>query len=134
MSTHRTTRAQVLRAGVGTFAVASLACTPQHRTRIIVSSDHVSLVASGVRDERTLRLDAAPGARINARLPPALVLSDSTRFIFTSTSLTADSSYFTDSPTASVSTARAKSGTLFASVCPAELLVCLSVKLDVRLP
>ena len=133
MSMQSSTRRSVGRVGISVLAMATLACSKGPRTGIIASSDLVSLVASVSGGKHTLRLDAAPGARINARLPPVLALRDSTRVTFASASLTSDSSYFIDSPTTSLNTVKATRGTLLASVCPANLRVCLSVTLDVRL-
>ena len=48
-----------------------------------------------------LRLVAAPGVRINARLKPALELEDGTVMRFDSPRLTADSAYFAVAPTVS---------------------------------
>ncbi len=100
---------------------------------IIAQSELLSMVASGPRSARQLRLDAAPGVRINARLLPMLELSDGTRVTFTSDALDADSSYFTASPTATLHLTRATRGTLLASVCPAAARVCLQAKLDIDL-
>ena len=100
---------------------------------IIARSALLSIVASGPRNARVLRLDAAPGVRINARLLPVLALGDGTRVSFTSDALDADSSYFAASPTATVRSTRATRGTLLASVCPASARVCLQEKLDVDL-
>ena len=100
---------------------------------VIARSELLTVVASGPRSARVLRLDAAPGARINARLLPVLELRDGTRVSFTSDALDADSSYFAASPTATVRSTRATRGTLLASVCPASARVCLQAKLDVEL-
>ena len=78
----------------------------------------------------TLSLVAAPGIRINARVKPALELPDGTVLRFDSPRQTPDSAYFTSPPTA-VLPARLShpQGTLRASVCQADELVCRSVML-----
>jgi hypothetical protein len=113
--------------------LAFAACT-EPRRGIIARSDLLSLDLTGQRGSRMLRLDAAPGARINARLPPVLELRDGTLITFSGDELTADSSYFVASPRAGLGGTRAGTGTLRASVCPADVRVCLSVALDVELP
>jgi hypothetical protein len=73
----------------------------------------------------TLTLVAAPGLRINARVKPALELPDGTVLRFDSPHRTADSSYFTQPPTTRFPGAtRRPAGTLRASVCAEDELVC----------
>jgi len=116
------------------LGVSALAACAEPRRGVIAASDLVSLDLSGDRSRRSLRLDAAPGARINARFSPVLELQDGTVLTFTGDELTADSSYFVASPRAEVRAAHSGAGTLRASVCPANLRVCRSVVLDVDLP
>jgi hypothetical protein len=79
----------------------------------------------------TLLLVAAPGFRINARVKPALELSEGGVLRFDSPDLTADSAYYTRPPTAVVPRAtRSVAGTLRASVCAEHELVCRSVTLE----
>jgi hypothetical protein len=79
----------------------------------------------------TLTLVAAPGIRINARVKPALELPDGTVLRFDSPHQTPDSSYFTRPPTSSMAGAhRRAEGTLRASVCAVDELVCRSVVLQ----
>ena len=77
-----------------------------------------------------LRLLAAPGVRINARLKPALELDDGTVLRFDSPLLTPDSAYYAAPPTAA-SPAGAHRGTLRASVCQPGEGICRSVRLAV---
>ena len=78
----------------------------------------------------TLTLVAASGIRINARVKPALELPDGTILRFDSPYQTADSSYFTRPPTTSLTGERRRvEGTLRASVCETDALVCRSVVL-----
>ena len=77
-----------------------------------------------------LRLVAAPGVRINARLKPALELDDGTVLRFDSPSLTPDSAYFVTGPTAAAPEG-ARRGTLRVSVCPSGEKLCRSVELAV---
>lgn len=100
---------------------------------VIARSGLLSVVASGPRDARVLRLDAAPGVRINARLLPRLEFGDGTSVSFNTSSVTADSSYFIASPTATLGSSVARHGTLLVSVCPASARVCLQEKLEVDL-
>jgi hypothetical protein len=78
-------------------------------------------------DETRLTLLAAPGARINARLLPALERSGGGVLRFHGTPLTADSSYFTEPPTLVVE--GDPSGVIRASVCPEGEAVCRRVEL-----
>lgn len=77
----------------------------------------------------TLSLMAAPGIRINARVKPALELPDGTVLRFDSPHRTADSAYYTRPPTAALPGARRAEGTLRASVCAVDELVCRIVVL-----
>ena len=78
----------------------------------------------------TLTLVAAPGIRINARVKPALELPDGAVLRFDSPHQTPDSAYFTRPPTSSLPGKwRRAEGTLRASVCEADELVCRSVVL-----
>jgi hypothetical protein len=81
-------------------------------------------------DETRLTLLAAPGARINARLLPALERTGGSVLRFHGTSLTADSSYFTAPPTLDVE--GDPSGVIRASVCPEGEAVCRRVQVTVR--
>jgi len=77
-----------------------------------------------------LRLVAAPGVRINARLKPALELDDGTVVRFDSPRLTADSAYFAAAPTAATPGA-ARRGTLRVSICPSGEGICRSLEIAV---
>jgi hypothetical protein len=74
-----------------------------------------------------LRLVAAPGVRINARLKPALELGDGTVLRFDSPRLTSDSAYFATPPTVAPPPGAMRRGTLRLSVCPAGEKICRSV-------
>jgi hypothetical protein len=100
----------------------------------LAHNDLVTLMVLGVNGVRTLRLDPAPGAQINALLPPTIEFSPTQRVQLSSPLVTPDSSYFTASPTASIEDVRAKDGVLRASVCPAALRVCKFVELPFVLP
>ncbi len=78
-----------------------------------------------------LRLVAAPGVRINARLKPALELDDGTVVRFDSPHVTADSAYFTAAPTAAPPLTGNRHGTLRLSVCPAGEKICRLVEMAV---
>jgi len=72
-------------------------------------------------DSTRLTLVPSAGIRINARLKPALELSDGTVLRFDSPRLTADSAYFAELPSALVAGPRKDvSGTLRASICGDE--------------
>lgn len=71
-----------------------------------------------------LRLVAAPGVRINARLKPALELDDGTVVRFDSPRVTSDSAYFAAAPTAVAPRSGSRYGTLRLSVCPAGERLC----------
>ncbi len=94
----------------------------------------IQLRAEPGADGTRLTLVAEPGARINARLKPALELADGTVLRFDSPHLTPDSAYFADAPTARAPTgATLKRAILRASVCPAGAQVCRTVTLAVDL-
>jgi hypothetical protein len=72
-------------------------------------------------DSTRLTLVPSAGFRINARLKPALELPDGTVLRFDSPSLTADSAYFAEPPSASMAGPRHEAkGTLRASICGKE--------------
>jgi len=111
-------------AGVAVAVVGS-GCRPNARAtpRLHVVSEHSA-------GPTTLSLVAAPGIRINARVKPALELPDGTVLRFDSPHQTPDSSYFTRPPTLLLpGEQRRAEGTLRASVCEADELVCRSVVL-----
>lgn len=75
-----------------------------------------------------LTLYPAPHLKINARLPPALELADGTILRFSADRLSADSAYFAVPPVARLTGhARQVRGTLRASVCRDDELVCRSL-------
>ena len=107
-------------------AVVGSGCRPNARATPLlhVVSEH----SAGIT---TLALIAAPGIRINARVKPALELPDGAVLRFDSPHQTPDSAYFTRPPTSSLSGEwRRAEGTLRASVCEADELVCRSVVLQ----
>ena len=77
-----------------------------------------------------LRLVAAPGVRINARLKPALELGDGTVLRFDSPRVTPDSAYFAAAPTAAPPEG-VRRGTLRVSVCPSGEGICRSLEIPV---
>ncbi|MEO7522404.1 MAG: hypothetical protein ABIW79_11370 [Gemmatimonas sp.] len=118
---------------VAGLLVLATACSSEPE-RTIARSELVNVRLLREQGQRVLLLDAAPGARINARLQPVLELDDGTRVAFASDSITADSSYFTGAPRAPLTTVRAHHALLRASACPAAEQVCRSIKIDVALP
>lgn len=130
MTTVTLAAALALVVGLGTGCDGAF---PPPRTGLLVQSEFVTVFALGAGSDRTLRLDPAPGARINALLPPVLTLNGGERFAFDNDSLTADSSYFIGHPTTVIGATTARRATLNASVCPAGLRVCLSVELPIAL-
>jgi len=87
------------------------------------------------RDGRVsrFRLVGAPGARINARLKPALELADGTVLRFDSPHLTSDTAYFAAAPTAmAVFRQDVHEGIVRASVCPKGEKLCRSIALAVQ--
>jgi hypothetical protein len=115
------------------LGMSMLSACADSRRGVIAQSAMVSLDLSGTTGSRVLRLDAAPRARINAVLPPVLELRDGQRLVFDG-ERTVDSNYFVASPHAALGDTPAGSGTLRASVCPADARVCMRVVLDVELP
>ena len=104
------------------------------RDGVIARTPYATLSVVSTSGVRALRLDPIDGAKINARLRPTLQLSNGERLTFHADSLTADSSYFTQSPTIALTGNGPLSGTLMASVCPVSARVCLRVSMDVALP
>ncbi len=78
-----------------------------------------------------LRLVAAAGVRINARLKPALELDDGRVVRFTSPRLTPDSAYFATAPTADAPDGAPRRGTLRVSICSSGEAICRSLELAV---
>jgi len=78
-----------------------------------------------------LRLVAAPGVRINARLKPALELDDGTVLRFDSPRMTPDSAYFAAAPTVATTPSGGRHGTLRLSFCPAGERLCRLVVMAV---
>lgn len=75
-----------------------------------------------------LELSATPGVKINARLKPALELTDGTVLRFDSPHLTPDSAYFADPPATLMNGRHSQvHGTLRASVCDAHQTVCRTI-------
>jgi hypothetical protein len=112
-----------MRRGLVLLLVAA-ACRPAAPLRLAVE-----------RDGRVSRftLVGAPGARINARLKPALELADGTVLRFDSPHVTSDTAYFADAPKA-VAALREEvhGGIVRASVCPTGEKICRSFALAVR--
>jgi len=79
-----------------------------------------------------LALLAAPGARINARLKPALERPDGSVLRFDSPALTPDSAYFAAPPELVLEDGQAAEGIIRASVCRSGESVCRLVTVDVR--
>jgi hypothetical protein len=87
------------------------------------------VTASAAGADTRLTLHAAPGYKVNARLAPALELPDGTVLRFDATR-TADSSYFAEPAHALLPGRHAQvHGTLRASVCRLDELVCRSLTL-----
>jgi hypothetical protein len=78
-----------------------------------------------------LRLVAAPGVRINARLKPALELDDGAVLRFDAPRLTPDSAYFAAPPTSASPVGTSRHGTLRLSVCPSGENICRVVEVSV---
>jgi hypothetical protein len=106
--------------------IAASACTapetPSPPLRVTLAPDG---------PDTRLTLLAPPGAKVNARLAPALELPDGTILRFAAGRLTADSAYFAEPPTARLPGRYDRiHGTLRASVCGADELVCRSVSVE----
>lgn len=93
-------------------------------------SPYFSVVREPVPGGTRLRLEPAPGVRINAQQKPALHRPDSTVLHFDAPALTADSAYFTQPPELIV--AGSTRGRLVASICPAGEFVCKAAVLTLR--
>ena len=97
------------------------ACGPDARPEAPVLA--IRLEPAG--DATRLVLTAAAGWKIGARLKPALEIAPNAVVRFDAASLTPDSAYFAEPPTALVSGRRsAVHGTLRASACAARERVC----------
>jgi hypothetical protein len=111
------------RALVGALVVTVAACRPAVPFRLALERGRVS----------RLQLVGAPGARINARLKPALELADGTVLRFDSPHVTADSAYFLDAPTVDAPLRdTVHRGILRASVCSEGEQLCRTFALAVR--
>ncbi|MEE8606816.1 MAG: hypothetical protein V3S55_04380, partial [Nitrospiraceae bacterium] len=83
---------------VGVLALAALGCNEPAPEP--PPPPPLTLETASVDGTTHLKLVAAPGVRINARLKPALELADGRVIRFDSPSLSPDSSYFETPPTA----------------------------------
>jgi hypothetical protein len=107
------------------LAAASLACAPD------ASPAPLHLTTSAAGPDTRVTLVAEPGLKVNARLVPALELADGTVLRFGGTRLTPDSAYFAEPATALLAGRHARvHGTLRASVCREDELVCRSLTLE----
>jgi len=87
--------------------------------------------ASSGPDTR-LTLHAGPHLKINARLAPALELSNGTILRFRTGHLTPDSAYYVEPPSAVLPGRHARvHGTLRASVCRDDEQVCRAVRVEI---
>ena len=103
-----------------------LACAPPGTPAPTI---RVALAPEG--PDTRLTLLAPPDLRVNARLVPALELPDGSILRFDAGRLTADSAYFAEPPTARLAGRRDRiRGTLRASVCRTDEMVCRSVMLE----
>lgn len=108
-----------------TLAFAASCATPS------TPSGALRLQVTQVGVHTRVALLAAPGLKVNARLKPALELSDGRVFRFDSPHLTPDSAYFAEPPTALVAGKQAQvHGKVRASVCDAGETVCRSIVVD----
>jgi hypothetical protein len=107
------------RAGLTIGVIGLAACAGTHGSYFTVGREIRGATT-------TLRLIPAAGARINARLKPALERPDGSVLRFDSPHLTPDSSYYTAPPELSLS--GSGQGIVRASVCPAGEAVCRLVQ------
>jgi hypothetical protein len=106
------------------FALAVLACGGERPA----APFRVTTAAAGA--DTRLTLIAEPGYKVNARLAPALELPDGTVLRFDA-ARTADSAYFAEPAQALLAGRHARvHGTLRASVCRQDELVCRSLTLE----
>jgi hypothetical protein len=106
------------------FALAVLACGGERPA----AAFRVTTAAAGA--DTRLTLHAAPDYKVNARLAPALELPDGTVLRFDA-ARTADSAYFAEPAQALLAGRHARvHGTLRASVCRQDELVCRSLTLE----
>ena len=94
--------------------------------------DALRVTTAPAGGDTRLTLIAPPGVKLNARVKPALELRDGTVLRFDSPHLTPDSAYFTRPPTVLLAgPSRRVKGTLRASVCRPDELVCRSVTQEI---
>jgi hypothetical protein len=94
----------------------------------------VRLEAGTRAGQPILWLAAAPGDRINARLPPAVELEGGTIIRLAQGRVTADSAYFRESPWGIRPPGTAARGTLRVSLCRDGEGFCRTVALPLELP
>ncbi|HKT61401.1 MAG TPA: hypothetical protein VJQ46_15205 [Gemmatimonadales bacterium] len=125
------------RSGVGLLALAAVG--------LAAASGSLAGCSGTSRDEAPLRvaaapagadtrltLHAAPNLKINARVVPALELTDRSVVRFGAGRLTADSAYFAEPPSALLTGRHdAVHGTLRASVCEVGAQVCRSLVVEI---
>jgi hypothetical protein len=115
-----------LKAAHLTGSVAALGLTAALLGCAAAPKGYLTLAREPRGEALLLRLLPAPGARINARLKPALERPDGEVLRFDSPRVTPDSSYFTAPP--EVLVAGSARGIIRASVCPAGEEVCRMVE------
>jgi hypothetical protein len=102
------------------------ACSPAPR-----SPEAFRLETTAAGADTRLTLFAAPGIKVSARLKPALELAGGGVLRFDSPRLTSDSAYFAEPPIAMLPGRHSRvSGTLRASVCNDDELVCRSITVE----
>jgi len=98
---------------------------------VLVRHSLVVLSAHDSAHIRTLVLEPTEGSRIEAGVPPTLERESGGRIVFQARSLTPDSLYFLDAPSARVSLTPPVNGTLRLRACPVNGR-CRAVSLEVR--
>lgn len=94
----------------------------------------VRLAQIHLAGQRTLAVIASPDARINARLPPAIELSDGSVLRLARGRISADSAYFLDPPWEIHPGTGAIRGALRVSYCRRDEALCRSVVLPIAFP
>jgi hypothetical protein len=107
-------------------AIVLCACAPVPRAPGLLR-----LETAAVGTDTRVTLVPAPGVKLSARLKPALELAGGAVLRFDSPRLTPDSAYFAEPPSARLAGRHQRvGGTLRASICQEDELVCRSIILQ----
>ncbi len=115
----------------GGLALAGSACLDPPDT-VLAQHELFVLAAHDSAHVRTLAIEAGPGAAIDARVQPQLLLDSGERISFSAKGRSTDGTRFLDAPSARVLLSSPVNGVLRLSVCKDGVTACEAVSLSVQ--